>query len=246
MSGGPISISEGTKVFVLSGAGISAESGIATFRDAGGLWERHRFEEVASPQGWRADPGLVWRFYSARRAQAQSVQPNAAHHALCDLEAHLQDDFFLCTQNVDALHERAGTRRIVHMHGQLDMSRCEDPNCATRPFVDDGLYLTAAEIPKCRCGSRIRPHIVWFGEIPFELDTITRKVAACDLFVTVGSSGAVYPAAGLVREIRVRQSMGEQVRAVYVGLESPDNADEFDEVRLGKAGDLLPQLFALC
>jgi NAD-dependent deacetylase len=243
--GEPIRISRGTKVFVLSGAGISAESGIATFRDAGGLWEQHRFEEVASPEGWRADPGLVWRFYSERRAQARTVEPNAAHHALAALESHLGDDFFLCTQNVDALHERAGSERVVHMHGELAKSRCERSDCTTQPFVDEGLYRSADEIPQCDCGARIRPHIVWFGEVPFDLHTIQRRVQACDLFVTVGSSGAVYPAAGLVREIRYRQSMGEPVRSVYVGLESPDNAEEFDEIRLGKAGDLLPGLFDL-
>jgi NAD-dependent deacetylase len=125
------------------------------------------------------------------------------------------------------------------------MSRCEDPHCATEPFHDNGLYQTAEEIPKCSCGSRIRPHIVWFGEVPFELHMVKRKVQACDLFVTVGSSGAVYPAAGFVREVRYRQSMAEPARSVYVGLELPDNADEFDEVRLGKAGDLLPTLFDL-
>jgi NAD-dependent deacetylase len=241
----PIRVSKGTRVFVLTGAGISAESGIATFRDAGGLWEQHRFEEVASPEGWQADPALVWRFYSDRRAQALGVEPNAAHHALAALEAHLEDGFFLCTQNVDSLHERAGSRRVVHMHGQLAMSRCERSDCSTPPFADEGLYRSTEEIPRCECGARIRPHIVWFGEVPFELHRIKREAQACDLFVTVGSSGAVYPAAGLVGEIRYRQSMGERVRAVYVGLESPDNAEAFDEVRLGKAGDLLPDLFEL-
>ena len=241
----PIPVPKGGKVFVLTGAGISAESGIKTFRDADGLWESHRFEDVASPEGWRADPALVWRFYSERRAQAKAVRPNAAHVALAELETHLRDDLFLCTQNVDALHEAAGAKRVVHMHGQLAMSRCEDPACATKPFADEGLYRTLAEIPRCQCGAMIRPHIVWFGEEPFELHTIKRRAQECDLFVTIGSSGVVYPAAGLVREIRYRQSMGERVRSIYVGLERPDNAAEFDDVRLGKAGEILPSLFDL-
>lgn len=240
-----IRITKDTRVFVLTGAGISAESGIRTFRDANGLWEQHRFEEVASPEGWRADPALVWRFYSERRAQARSVQPNPAHVALARLEEYLGENLFLCTQNVDGLHEAAGSRRVVHMHGELAKSRCEDPDCTTAPFVDPNLYRSREEIPRCTCGALIRPHIVWFGEVPFEMQAIRRNVQACDLFVTIGSSGAVYPAAGLVREIRYRQSMGERVRSVYVGLERPDNASEFDEVRLGRAGEIVPTLFEL-
>ena len=232
-------------MFVLTGAGISAESGIRTFRDANGLWEQHRFEEVASPEGWRKDPALVWRFYSERRAQAASVQPNPAHVALAALEAHLGANLFLCTQNVDGLHEAAGSQRVVHMHGELAKTRCEDPSCEREPFIDGALYRTLEEIPRCACGARLRPHIVWFGEVPLELDTIAEQVQSCDWFVTVGSSGAVYPAAGLVHVVRQRWTRGEDVRSVYVGLERPENAAEFDEVRLGKAGEILPSLFEL-
>lgn len=238
-----VRISKGTKVFILTGAGISAESGLRTFRDSNGLWEEHRVEDVASPEGWARDAGLVWSFYSARRRQAREVSPNAAHVALARLEAHLGDDFFLCTQNVDGLHETAGSRRLVHMHGELAKSRCENPACSLAPFEDQGLYPTVGEIPACpRCGARIRPHIVWFGEIPFELHAIKRKVQACDLFFTIGSSGAVYPAAGLVGEIRFRQQNGERCRSIYVGLERPENASSFDEIFLGKASEVLPGL----
>ncbi len=154
----PVRVAATTRVFVLTGAGISAESGIRTFRDAGGLWEEHRFEDVASLEGWRAHPDVVWRFYSERRAQAADCAPNAAHLALARLERVVGDRLFLCTQNVDDLHERAGSARVVHMHGELTKSRCEA--CDRPPFHDpaprDGVLL-------CSCGARIRPHVVWFG-----------------------------------------------------------------------------------
>jgi NAD-dependent protein deacetylase/lipoamidase len=235
----PIALEPTARVFVLTGAGISAESGIRTFRDANGLWEQYRFEEVASPEGWAADAVLVWRFYGERRAQASTCQPNAAHRALADLERAIGDRLFLCTQNVDDLHEKAGHRRLVHMHGELMKSRCE--SCA-RPAFDDAV--AHASIPTCDCGARIRPHIVWFGEIPFEMDLIARELDACDVFVTIGSSGAVYPAAGFVSAVRARSRRGgAPVRSVYVGPEAPDNAPMFDECRLGRAGEVVPLLF---
>jgi NAD-dependent deacetylase len=220
------------EVFVLTGAGISAESGIRTFRDAGGLWESYRFEEVASPEGWAAHPDVVWRFYAQRRAQAVGCTPNAAHRALAALEQSIGARLFLSTQNVDDLHEKAGSRRVHHMHGELFRSRCE--KCSRAPFEDRVAHET---IPRCPCGARIRPHIVWFGEVPFGMEAIAEALDRCTLFVTVGSSGAVYPAAGFVAAVRGR------ARAVYVGPERPDNADAFDECRLGKAGDILPTLF---
>ncbi len=235
----PLRVDEGQRVFVLTGAGISAESGIATFRDVNGLWEQHRVEDVASPEGWRKDPALVWRFYSDRRAQARACAPNPAHAALARLEDALGERLLLCTQNVDPLHERAGSRRVVHMHGELGKSRCEDPRCDVPPFVDDGEYRSASAIPRCRCGARVRPHIVWFGEVPLALDALGEALAASALFVTVGSSGAVHPAAGFVRAAR---SYG--ARTVYVGPEAPENASAFDECRLGKAAAALPALFA--
>jgi NAD-dependent deacetylase len=227
------------RVFVLTGAGVSAESGIRTFRDGGGLWESYRIEDVASPEGFERDPELVWRFYLERRAEARRLGPNPGHVALASLEQHLGDALYLCTQNVDGLHERAGSQRVVHMHGELDKTRCSDPTCAREPFVDP--VETFVELRRCACGAILRPHIVWFGEMPFELHAIKRAVQSCDVFVCIGSSGVVYPAAGLVREMHYRRSMGEEVRTVYVGLEAPENADAFDEVLLGPSGRVLPE-----
>lgn len=239
-----LAIQPGTKVVVLTGAGISAESGIATFRDANGLWENHRIEEVASPEGFAASPSTVWRFYGQRRAQALTVAPNAAHGALAALEARLGHDLFLVTQNVDHLHEAAGSRRVVHMHGELFKSRCSDEACDAAPF-DDRRHEFTAGLPRCACGALERPHIVWFGEVPLGLDVIQRRIESCDLLLTVGSSGVVYPAAGLVRAIAHRRARGEACRAVYVGLERPANADAFDEVVLGRAGEVLPGLLGV-
>jgi len=236
----PIPVGAGQRVFVLTGAGISAESGISTFRDSNGLWEKYRFEEVASPEGWRAQPEVVWRFYSARRAQAGLCKPNRAHEALARLEKAIGDRLFLCTQNVDDLHEQAGSTRLVHMHGELFRSRCE--SCDRAPFEDRAGHETLA---RCPCGGRIRPHIVWFGEVPFDLDRIAAELDACDVFVTIGSSGAVYPAAGFVSAVRARSRRGGlPAVTVYVGPEEPDNSEMFDECRLGKAGDAVPSLFA--
>jgi NAD-dependent deacetylase len=231
----PLRIRNAQRVFVLTGAGISAESGIRTFRDAGGLWESYRFEEVASPEGWAAHPEVVWRFYAQRRAQAATCEPNAAHRALASAEARLGERFFLCTQNVDDLHERAGTTRLLHMHGELFRSRCEA--MCRAPFEDRAAH---AAIPHCACGARIRPHIVWFGEVPMGMDRIERELSSCDVFVTIGTSGAVYPAAAFVARARARA-----VPCVYVGPEAPANAHLFDEYRVGKAGDAVPALFDL-
>jgi len=229
----PLAIGPAERVFVLTGAGISAESGIRTFRDAGGLWEEHRFEDVASPEGWARDAATVWRFYGQRREQAATCQPNPAHLALATLEQALGERLLLCTQNVDDLHEKAGSKRVHHMHGELFKSRCE--SCARAPFEDRAAH---AAIPRCACGARVRPHIVWFGEVPFGMDALAKSLHACDVFVTIGSSGAVYPAAGFVAAVRGR------ARTIYVGPEEPDNAAAFDECHLGRAGDVVPALFA--
>jgi NAD-dependent deacetylase len=236
----PLPIGSSTRVFVLTGAGISAESGIRTFRDADGLWGRYRFEEVASPQGWEAHPEIVWRFYSERRERARSCEPNPAHFALASLGRAIGDRLLLCTQNVDPLHEKAGSEQVLHMHGELMKSRCE--SCSRPPFEDRNAH---DSIPRCACGARVRPHIVWFGEMPFEMDRIARELDACDVFVTVGSSGAVYPAAGFVSAVRGRAGKtGDRVTTIYVGPEPPDNAAAFDECRLGKATEAVPTLFA--
>ena len=239
---GPLRVGPKQRVFVLTGAGISAESGIATFRDAGGLWEKHRIEEVATPEGFERDPKLVWRFYSERRRQVGTVRPNPAHEALARLQQAIGDRLFVCTQNIDPLHEQAGSRGVLHMHGELLKTRCE--SCDRAPFDDPSLHLET--VPRCACSGRLRPHVVWFGEIPLGMPRIFEALGECDLFVTVGSSGAVYPAAGFVSHLRnVPNSAGRFARCVYVGLEAPENSHCFDECRLGLAGELLPALFAL-
>lgn len=234
----PLTLSDRDRVFVLTGAGVSAESGIRTFRDANGLWEQHDIHAVASPEGWAADPSLVWRFYSQRRVQALSVQPNAAHLALAALERRLGERLFLCTQNVDPLHERAGSTRVVHMHGELLKSRCERNH--ELPFYDEAAYLDKQHLPRCECGGRMRPHICWFGEVPFEMDTIAEALNACTVLVTIGSSGNVYPAAGFVSAARRNGA-----QTVYVGPEAPENVHAFDECRLGTATQVVPRLFQL-
>ncbi len=180
--------------------------------------------------------------FAGLRAQAASAMPNAAHVALAAAEDAIGDRFFLCTQNVDDLHEKSGSRRIVHMHGELMKSRCARwPRCARGPFNDSSMTLT---VPSCSCGGRVRPHIVWFGEIPLDMDAIEMALDACDVFVTIGSSGAVYPAAGFVAAVRARKRRDDAVpMTVYIGPEPPDNASGFDECRIGKAGEAVPGLF---
>jgi NAD-dependent deacetylase len=238
----PIRVRRGTRVFVLTGAGISAESGIRTFRDSGGLWEEYDIDDVATPEGFLRNPQLVWRFYSERRQQANEVAPNPAHHVLARLGKFLGEDLFLCTQNVDPLHERAGSPAVHHMHGELLRTRCF--TCERPSFADEQAYRDA---PRCGCGALLRPDVVWFGEMPKGMDRIGEAVSACDIFLTVGSSGSVYPAAGLVSHVRNFPSVrtGEFARTIYIGLERPENAHSFDECRLGKAGELLPGLFLL-
>jgi NAD-dependent deacetylase len=241
----PILIGPEDRVFVLTGAGVSAESGLKTFRDQGGLWEGHRVEDVATPEAWQADAVRVWRFYSMRRRDARGAEPNPAHRALAALEAQLGDRFFLVTQNVDNLHERAGSQRLIHMHGELFASRCEfHPaapgvgayGCNSTPFADEALYESAEKIAHCACGGRIRPHIVWFGEIPFEMDRIQREIDRATVMLVVGTSGAVYPAANFVRWA------GAGVRKYYIGPEEPMNAQAFTRLVPGNAGDVLPGL----
>ena len=224
------------RLFVLTGAGISAESGLATFRGSGGLWNGHRVEEVATPEAWEADPQFVWRFYSMRRHDALTARPNAAHLALARIEQQLGDRFYLCTQNVDDLHEQAGSKRIHHMHGSLFESRCV--HCDV-PFADRAFYEDPDQLPTCQqCGAAIRPHIVWFGEIPLDMDGIYSELKRSTYLLVVGTSGSVYPAAGLVR---IARQCG--ARTLYVGPEEPLNANHFDQVLLGTATAVLPTLF---
>ena len=170
-----------------------------------------------------------------RRRVASAAKPNPAHFALAKLEDALQDRLFVCTQNMDNLHEQAGSRNVVHMHGELFKSRCD--TCSRAPFEDTNLYEPPAEIPRCECGDRIRPHICWFGEMPFELDRIYEALDACTMFVAVGTSGVVEPAASFVAQVN------DRARTIYVGAENPRNASSFTECYLGKAGEVLPNLF---
>jgi NAD-dependent deacetylase len=231
-----ISISADDRVFVLTGAGISAESGLQTFRGSDGLWAGHRIEDVCTPEAWDNNPELVWQFYSARREAAEKAQPNPAHFALAALEERLKDRFFLCTQNVDNLHEKAGSQRLIHMHGDLFTSRCS-AECGRLPQRDHALYSTIASIARCECDALLRPHIVWFGETPLEMDRISDEIRRTTLMLVVGTSGSVYPAASFVRWARQAGA-----RSVYVGPEEPLNASAFTRVVAGKAGEVLPGL----
>jgi len=220
------------RVVVLTGAGISAESGVRTFRDSGGLWEGHDIHAVATPEGFARDRELVQRFYDARRRAVAEATPNAAHRALARLEDTLGDDVLVVTQNVDDLHERAGSRRVVHMHGELRRARCEI--CGARPVWDADL-LDAPPCPACGRAA-LRPDVVWFGEVPYELERIDRAVTGCELFVAVGTSGAVYPAAGYVA---LAASSG--ARTLELNLEPSAVSRYFDEVRTGPAAQLVPR-----
>jgi NAD-dependent deacetylase len=227
------------RVFVLTGAGISAESGLPTFRAEDGLWAGYRVEDVCTPDAWERDPAGVWTFYSARREAGWKAQPNPGHVALAQLEVKLGDRFFLCTQNVDDLHERAGSERLLHMHGELAKARCEG-ECGVAPVEDRNVYKNLTEVGRCSCGGRLRPHIVFFGETPLEMDRIEREIAKAAMMVVIGTSGSVYPAANFV--LWAGQSGS---KTVYVGPERPLNAPAFTHVILGKAGEVLPGLFVV-
>lgn len=223
-------------IVILTGAGMSAESGLPTFRDANGLWEGHRVEEVATPEAFARDPVLVHQFYNLRRAALKSVEPNAGHVALSRLEREWSGGFSLITQNVDDLHERAGSRNIVHMHGELRKSRCE--KCASvSEWLDD--LSTETVCPDCgKCGA-MRPHIVWFGEIPFDTDAIFVSLDMADLFICIGTSGVVYPAAGFARQAAMN---GRKCHLIELNLTDTDISGDFHECIHGSAATELPIL----
>jgi NAD-dependent deacetylase len=221
-------------IVVLTGAGISAESGLATFRDADGLWEGHRVEDVATPEGFAADPDLVHTFYDQRRASLDTVTPNAAHAALATLERQWAErtlgDFLLVTQNVDDLHERAGSQNLVHMHGALRTVWCLA--CDEHPVWSGG----TRGAPCPRCGSvALRPDVVWFGEVPRGLETIDQALHGVDLFVSIGTSGAVYPAAGFVQHAAARRA-----GTLELNLVPSEGSLLFRESRHGPATELVP------
>lgn len=219
-------------IAILTGAGISAESGIDTFRSAGGLWEQHRVEDVATPEGFARDPNLVLRFYDMRREALGRVVPNPAHEALARLDAGWQrGELLIVTQNVDDLHERAGARRVLHMHGELKSAlctACEMRSPWNAPMID------RPPCPVCRA-PMLRPDVVWFGEMPYQMDRIYRALRQADLFVSIGTSGAVYPAAGFVRDAR---ELG--ARTLELNLERSEGSSWFHESRQGRAGELVP------
>jgi NAD-dependent deacetylase len=225
-------VRETRNIVVLTGAGISAESGLATFRGPDGLWEGHRVEDVATPEAFVRDPALVHAFYDARRAKLGTVEPNAAHRALARLDAQWPGELLIVTQNVDDLHERAGARRLLHMHGELMAAWCRACDARLRWEGEMG---HGPACPECGVAGMLRPDIVWFGEMPYEMERIDRALMGCDLFVSIGTSGAVYPAAGFVQTARYVGA-----RTLEMNLEPSLASYLFDESRTGKAGELAP------
>ncbi|MGB3167830.1 MAG: NAD-dependent deacylase [Alteraurantiacibacter sp.] len=219
-------------IVILTGAGISAESGLKTFRADDGLWENHPIEQVATPEGFARDPDLVQRFYDERRANIRAAEPNAAHEALGRLDREWQGELLIVTQNIDDLHTRGGAHRVLHMHGEglsAWCTACDARHCWEATLCDG---------PACpTCGAAaLRPDIVWFGEMPYEMERIVAAIAACDLFVSIGTSGAVYPAAGFVQ-----QASRAGARTLELNLEESAGSRLFDETRLGPASELVPQ-----
>ena len=224
-----------SSIVILTGAGISAESGIKTFRASDGLWEEHRIEDVASPEGFARDPVLVQQFYNARRQQLLDpvIQPNTAHQALAKLAKQFAGEVLLVTQNIDDLHERAGSSNVLHMHGEILKKRCQKTEIVTECMTD----LNVSDLCDCcHQAGHLRPHIVWFGEMPFYMEKIEAALMSCDLFVAIGTSGNVYPAAGFVQV--ARQSGAETLE---INLEKSNVANAFDQGLYGQATDCVPQ-----
>ncbi len=219
-------------IVILTGAGVSAESGLGTFRDKGGLWTRVNLEDVATPEGYARDPALVLDFYNMRRRGCREAAPNPAHQAIARLQRAWPGGVTLITQNIDDLHERAGAAEVIHMHGRILSALCAA--CANR-WGWTGDMSTADACPACASPGTVRPDVVWFGEMPYELETIWERLEACDLFVAIGTSGAVYPAAGFVADARHRGAA-----TLEINLEPSDNAHLFDDRRLGPASEAVP------
>lgn len=219
-------------IVVLTGAGISAESGIRTFRAADGLWEEHAVEDVATPEGFARNPQLVYNFYNARRRILKDgkVRPNAAHRALARFERHFRGEFLLVTQNIDNLHERAGSRNLIHMHGELLKMRCLNTNLVF-DTTEDFSFDTSCRC--CRTPGTLRPHVVWFGEIPFGMQKINEALETCDLFIAIGTSGNVYPASGFYQ-------IAKQHSAHTVELNLESTGSRFDQHFYGKASEVVP------
>lgn len=226
---------EQRKIVVLTGAGISQESGLDTFRDSGGIWSQVRIEEVATPAAFARDPGRVHRFYNHRRRQlcSDAVRPNTAHRALARLEAEWPGEVLLVTQNIDDLHERAGSRNLIHMHGEILKALCEACTMIS-PWTGD--MTVGSDCPACGKSGSLRVNVVWFGEMPFGLDHIFDALASCDLFVSIGTSGTVHPAAGFVQEARGNM----KAHTVELNLERSDGFNLFQERHYGRATEVVP------
>ena len=225
-------------IVILTGAGISAESGIKTFRTHDGLWENHRIEDVATPEGFHANPDLVQQFYNKRRKGLldPAIAPNPAHEALAQLEQSIDGSVLLVTQNIDNLHERAGSTNIVHMHGELLKAQCSESG---QVVVQEGDLTTGDLCHCCQIPAQMRPHVVWFGEMPLQLNRIYDALSQADLFISIGTSGVVYPAAGFVHEARAHGA-----HTIELNLEPSALESEFAEKRYGKASQVVPQLIA--
>ncbi len=226
-------MSKKRNIVILTGAGISADSGVSTFRDPDGIWAKYDFTQVATAEGFAANPVLVHSFYNARRKALASVQPNAAHVALARLEERLAGALTLVTQNVDDLHERGGSKRVIHMHGELLKARCATCG-ASHHWAGD--LSVETRCPDCKADRFMRPDVVWFGEMPVFMDEIAAAISTANLFVSVGTSGSVYPAAGFVGEAR---SFG--VPCVELNLEPSQNAFAFTDARYGRASEIVPE-----
>jgi NAD-dependent deacetylase len=222
-----------SSIVILTGAGISAESGISTFRDPDGIWSKVDYRAVATPQGFAANPAKVHEFYNWRRRNVGTVQPNAAHHALAKLERDFPGQFLLVTQNVDSLHEAAGSKKLVHMHGQHNQALCIA--CGLRNPWEGEMSLASA-CPSCGAAGHMRPDVVWFGEMPYQMDRIYAAIAACDLFISIGTSGNVYPAAGFVKEARRAGA-----HTVELNLEPSEGISYFAEADHGPATVVVPR-----
>ncbi len=221
-----------SSIVVLTGAGISAESGVSTFRDKDGIWANIDYRDVATPDGFARNPDLVHEFYNMRRAKMKDYQPNAAHVALGEFEASFPGDFVLITQNIDNLHERGGSKNLIHMHGTHLNVLCA--NCGHRQPWEEELS-TKLPCPACQTPGYLRPDVVWFGEIPYHMERISAALAASDLFISIGTSGSVYPAAQFVREANRAGA-----HTVELNLEPSDGIDDFAEAVHGRASDVVP------
>jgi NAD-dependent deacetylase len=221
-------------IMVLTGAGVSQESGVATFRDSNGLWENHRIEDVATPEAYQRNPQLVQDFYNARRRQVLTVPPNKAHQALVQLEQKWKGEVLLITQNVDDLHDRAGSKNLIHMHGELLKVECTQCHHiwshTTDVTLEEGCTV-------CSSKGTVRPHIVWFGEMPLEMDRIERGLNGCDLFIAIGTSGEVYPAAGFMQIARMAGA-----KTLELNLQSTGRSNHFHQSVYGLAGTVVPDV----